>query len=294
MKKHKFSFNLSLILLFIASLLYAQKAPFFVDGNDPKPADKKWKLVKSMSDEFNGKHIDESKWQISGQGWIGRAPGLFLAENIAVSKGSLKITATKLDKPIQKQNKTFTHGGGYVGSRAAMKYGYYECEMKANKTFMSSTFWLINNKRNASGCQKRTTELDIQECVGQITNDALWMQNFDRQMNSNTHSRDIPEGCDYATGSNKGTKVDVGGKVYDDFHVYGVWWKSKDEVLFFLDGRLQSTITPPDDFNLEMHLRMVVETYNWNPVPEDGGMNFSKQDRTTTYNWVRSWKLIDK
>ncbi|MDA0780625.1 MAG: family 16 glycosylhydrolase [Bacteroidetes bacterium] len=198
---------LTFILLVTTSLLFAQKAPFFIDGNDPKPSGTKWELVKSMSDEFKGKHIDENKWQISGQGWIGRAPGLFLPENIEVSDGSLKITATKLEKPIVKQNKTFTHGGGYVGSRAAMKYGYYECEMKANKTFMSSTFWLINNKRNASGCQKRTTELDIQECVGQIVNDAAWMHNFDRQMNSNTHSRDIPVGCDYVKGVNRQQKV---------------------------------------------------------------------------------------
>ncbi|GAL80636.1 hypothetical protein JCM19274_1262 [Algibacter lectus] len=43
-----------------------------------------------------------------------------------------------------------------------------------------------------------------------------------------------------------------------------------------------------------MYLRMVVETYNWNPVPEDGGMTGSKEDRTTTYNWVRSWTLDEK
>lgn len=281
-------------LLCSVQLGIAQKSPFFAKGQDPKPENTKWKLVKNMSDEFNGKRIDESKWQISGQGWIGRAPGLFLAENIEVSNGSLKVTATMLDKPVVKKGKTFTHGGGYVGSLAAMKYGYYECEMKANKTFMSSTFWLINNRRGASGCEKRTTELDIQECVGQINSDAAWMVNFDEQMNSNTHSRDIPEYCDYIKGSNKGPKAAIGGKVYDDFHVYGVWWKSKNEVLFFLDGKLQSTVTPPADFDIEMYLRMVVETYNWNPVPEDGGMNFSKKDRTTTYNWVRSWKLENK
>lgn len=287
---------ITLMLGFMCSLHsgMAQKTPFFEKGQDPKPANTKWKLVKNMSDEFNGKRIDEAKWQISGQGWIGRAPGLFLAENIEVSNGSLKVTATMLDKPIVKKGKTYTHGGGYVGSRAAMKYGFYECEMKANKTFMSSTFWLINNKRGASGCEKRTTELDIQECVGQINSDAAWMVNFDAQMNSNTHSRDIPAHCDYVKGSNKGPKATVEGKVYDDFHVYGVWWKSKDEVLFFLDGKLQSSVTPPDDFDIEMHLRMVVETYNWNPVPEDGGMNLSKKDRTTTYNWVRSWKLVNK
>lgn len=40
-----------------------------------------------------------------------------------------------------------------------------------------------------------------------------------------------------------------------------------------------------------MHLRMVVETYDWNPVPADGGMDASKKDRTTYYDWVRTWEL---
>ncbi|WP_298488111.1 family 16 glycosylhydrolase [uncultured Maribacter sp.] len=280
------------ILIGMSNVLFAQNAPQFKKGEDPKPDGTKWKLIKEMSDEFNGKKVDEKKWQISGQGWIGRAPGLFLPENVKVKNGALEITTTKMEKDVVKNGKTFTHGGGYVGSRNGMKYGYYECEMKANKTFMSSTFWLINEGKGLEGCDKRTTELDIQECVGQIVNKAEWMKKFDESMNSNTHSRNIPEGCNYKKGSNKGGG-DAGGKVYDDFHVYGVWWKNKEEILFFLDGKLMKKVTPPADFNIPMHLRMVVETYDWNPVPADGGMSGSKADRTTTYNWVRSWELIE-
>ncbi|CDF79844.1 beta-porphyranase B (GH16) [Formosa agariphila KMM 3901] len=285
--------QISLALLFLTtSIAFAQNTPYFNAGEDPKPANKTWKLVKNMSDEFEGKKVDEKKWQISGQGWIGRAPGLFQAENIKVADGGLQITTTLLPKPITKNNKEFTHGGGYVGSIKGMTYGYYECEMKANKTFMSSTFWLINEGKGIQGCDKRTTELDIQETVGQITSDAKWMENFDQKMNSNTHSRNIPEGCNYEKGSNK-SSAKIDGKVYDDFHVYGVWWKSKDEVLFFLDGKFQGKVTPPADYDIEMYLRMVVETYDWNPVPKDGGMSGSVADRTTTYNWVRSWELVD-
>ncbi|ARV16573.1 family 16 glycosylhydrolase [Polaribacter sp. SA4-12] len=267
------------------------EAPTFLKGEDPKPANTQWKLVQNMSDEFEGDKVDENKWQISGQGWIGRAPGLFLAENVNVVDGSLQITTNVLPKKIIKKGQEYTYGGGYVGSRKGRTYGYYECEMKANKTFMSSTFWMINDRKDASGCDQRTTELDIQECVGEIVNEAEWMKNFDQRMNSNTHSRDIPKGCDYKKGSNKGGSS-TSGKVYDDFHVYGVWWKSKDEILFFLDGKFQVKVKPPADFDIEMYLRLVVETYNWNKAPEDGGMTGSKADRTTIYNWVRSWKLV--
>lgn len=281
-----------LSVLLLASIANAQKTPFFEQGENPLPEGKKWKMVKSMSDEFKGKKVDESKWQISGQGWVGRAPGLFQAENIKVSNGNLQITTKMLPEPITKKGKTYTHGGGYVGSREGMTYGYYECRMKANKTFMSSTFWLINEGRGIKGCDKRTTELDIQECVGEIVNDAAWMKNFDQKMNSNTHSRNIPEGCDFIKGSNKNGS-EIGSKVYDDYHVYAVWWKSKDEILFFLDGKFKGEVKPPADFNIEMYLRMVVETYDWNPVPADGGMTGSVADRTTSYDWVRSWKVVN-
>lgn len=281
-----------LIFVLIANSAFSQKSPYFQKGEDPKPIEKKWKLVKEMSDEFKGKKINDKKWQISGQGWIGRAPGLFLAENVSVENGKLKVLTTKMEKTVIKHGKEFTHGGGYVGSRKGATYGYYECRLKANKTFMSSTFWLINEGKGIEGCDKRTTELDIQECVGQIVNKAEWMKYFDQRMNSNTHSRNIPEGCDYKKGTSK-AGADAGGKVYDDYHVYAVWWKNKNEVLFFLDGKLVKNVTPPADFDIKMHLRLVVETYDWNPVPEDGGMNGSKEERTTSYDWVRSWKLVD-
>lgn len=281
-----------LSFLLLVSSVFSQSSPQFDKGEDPKPFDKKWKIVKEMSDEFKGKKIDHKKWQTSGQGWIGRSPGLFLAENVKVSQGSLQIITTKLPDTVIKQRKIFTHGGGYVGSRKAMTYGYYECEMRSNKTFMSSTFWLINERDKSKGCDNRTVELDIQECVGQITSDKEFALKFDNYMNSNTHSRGVKEGCDVPKGT-VGANAAIEAKVYDDFHVYGVWWKNKDEVLFFLDGKFQSKVNPPADFNIPMHLRMVVETYDWNIVPEDGGMNGSIEDRTTTYNWVRSWKLVE-
>lgn len=284
--------SILIVLLLLVNITFAQKGPQFEKGEDPRPSNSKWKLVKGMSDEFKGKKLNEKKWQISGQGWIGRDPGLFLPSNVNVYKGNLEITATKMPKTIMKHNKEFTHGGGYVGSREAMTYGYYECEMKANKTFMSSTFWLINNSKKSKGCDKRTTELDIQETVGQITSDKKFAIGADQRMGSNTHSRGIQEGCDIPTKS-KGANTEMDGKTHDDFHIYGVWWKNKNEVLYFLDGKLVQKVTPPSDFNLPMYLRMVVETYHWNPVPADGGMTGSKADRTTTYKWVRAWQLVE-
>nr|WP_281989280.1 T9SS type A sorting domain-containing protein [Aquimarina aggregata] len=86
----------------------------------------------------------------------------------------------------------------------------------------------------------------------------------------------------------------MGEPAYAGYHTYGVWWKSAKELLFYLDGKFVYEVTPAANFNLPMYLRMVVETYDWNP-PKNGrdGMNDSQANRTTYYDWVRSYRLVD-
>ena len=47
-----FPWILTLLLLASTSLAHAQ--PFFIPGQDPKPAGKVWAKVEDMSDEFDG------------------------------------------------------------------------------------------------------------------------------------------------------------------------------------------------------------------------------------------------
>lgn len=255
------------------------------------PSGKKWVKVENMSDEFDGTSLDMSKWDNQDAQWAGRKPGLFLPEAVTVGGGKLRITTAKLATPTN----GYTHRGGLVRSLAKAKYGYYECRMKANHTFMSSTFWLINRKNDipSSSCDFRTIELDVTENVGINTGGASWINNMITQMNSNTHSRNVKEGCNTPVGQNKGSTA-LGNKCWEDYHLYGVWWKNANEILFYLDNQYKYTIHPPADFDLDMYLRMVVETYDWNP-PRDGsdGMNDNWTNRTTFYDWVRSWKLVD-
>ena len=115
-------------------------------------------------------------------------------------------------------------------------------------------------------------------------------RDFDESMHSNTHSRNVS--CGEPVGS-RGNNTPLGGKVYDDFHTFGAWWKSPTEILFFLDGNFVYSVTPYADFDIEMYIKLVTETYDWNPVPGDGGMNGTSQERTTSYQWVRTWELVD-
>ncbi|WP_147302995.1 T9SS type A sorting domain-containing protein [Marinoscillum furvescens] len=291
MKKFK-PLHMLWVLVFCAIQHTTLAQPYFQSGQDPKPSGKVWQKVNNLSDEFNGSSLDLNKWKNTDPSrWIGRAPGIFKQNTVSVANGELRITNYKLAQSEWHNGNEYTHAGGMVRSKNAGQPGwYYEARMKASKTFMSSTFWLINFRNEGSGCDVRVTELDIQECVGVVTSSQGWTQSFDESMHSNTHSRNVT--CSTPTGSN-GNSTATSGKVYAGYHVYGAWWKSPTEVQFFLDGNHVYTITPPADFDIGQYLNMVTETYDWNPVPADGGMNGTWDERTTRYSWVRTWKLVD-
>jgi len=168
---------LYIILIFLASLgMFAQPTP---------PQGKKWEKIEVLSDEFNGSSLNLSKWTINDPQWEGRRPARFEESSVSVANGDLKISASKKSNPFN----GWTHSGGLVRSKTRNQYGYYVTRMKGNKTFMSSTFWLINKRNEFTGCDFRTTELDITETVGVNSNGANWVNNTIRNMNSNTHSR---------------------------------------------------------------------------------------------------------
>ncbi|MEM9411469.1 MAG: family 16 glycosylhydrolase [Planctomycetota bacterium] len=278
--------------MFTACSGFAQTSPQFNPGQDPRPKGQRWELVPELSDEFDGKSLDNSKWMNTDPSrWIGRPPGIFKQDTVSVTGGLLRITNYLLDSPEVQNGNLYTHAGGHLISRTPAQVGYYcEARIKANKTFMSSTFWLITYRNEQTGCDVRTTELDIQECVGQVTSSAGWAQDFDESMHSNTHSRNVT--CDTPQGS-RGNDTLTSTKVYDDFHTYAAWWKSPTEILFFLDGQFVYSVTPVADFDIEMYMKLVTETYDWNPVPADNGMNGTEEERTTSYDWVRTWQLAD-
>lgn len=267
--------------------------PHFQPGQDPKPAEQKWVPVENMSDEFDGDTLDHSKWQDepvgNGWRWYGRAPGLFRAENVKLQDGRMCVTVGKLDEPVVRGGKTFTHQGAIVRSIHPGQPGmYFECRMKANATIMSSTFWLMTR----DGSAKRL-ELDIQECIGRVTDrTASWAKKWDRIFHSN-----MIQHADKATPE----KVQLQNSIpletrnSEQFHVYGGWWKSPDEAQFFLDGKYIYSIKPKTAWDIPAYIQMAVEIYDWNPIPEDGGLVESGtwDQRTTQYDWVRVWKLGD-
>ncbi len=268
--------------------------PTFAEGEDPCPAGKKWVPVEGMSDEFNGRSVDLGKWQVEPNAnsftWIGRPPGLFRAENISVKDGNLCVQVGVLDEPYVGDEGTYTYSGGIVRSLMPGQPGwYYECRMKANATEMSSTFWMLT-----IGGAAEALELDIQECVGRVTDKTeKWGRSWDRIFHSNcVHWRYDVEPRE---------KKQQGMLALEEpncsrYFVYGAWWKSADEIRFYLDGKYAYSMRPESKWDLPAYLHMAIETYDWNPVPEDGGLVASGtlDQRTTRYDWIRTWKLVEE
>ena len=281
----------TLTLLLFASTSVAHAQPFFAAGQDPKPEGKVWKSVESMSDEFSGAALDPSKWQTepvgNGWTWIGRPPALFRPSNVTVRDGAMRVTGGRLEPPVARGGKPFTHQGAIVRSLSPGQVGwYFECRMKANKTVMSSTFWLMTKNRG-----RKKLELDIQECVGRTTNKTeTWGQDWDQIFHSNAihrTNRCNPQRVQLQARRKTETKN------WERFYVYGAWWRSPDEIRFYLDGKYAYSIRPETEWDVPAHIQMAIETYDWNPIPEDGGLveHGTREERTTQYDWVRTWKL---
>ncbi|AWG22722.1 hypothetical protein FFWV33_14905 [Flavobacterium faecale] len=260
------------------------------------PEGKSWQLVSELSDEFNGKKLDTKKWIADPEGhpefgWIGRSPALFIENAVTVENGYLNIEVGKLDERfVSNKYNTATNYDYYGGIIRAVKpvtYGYYfESTFKMSKTEMGGGFWIMS--KNTCG---KKHEIDITESVGSISPLAQeWGKKWDKIMHSNTILRNTT--CNEE-------KRDQGmilpeTKNSEKFYTYGCWWKSPNELLFYLDGKYVYTLTPPADFDQQMFIHFSIEVYDWNPIPEKDSklMTASKKDRTALIDYIRTYKLV--
>ncbi|MDW7690623.1 family 16 glycosylhydrolase [Flammeovirgaceae bacterium SG7u.111] len=278
---------LSSIFILLCIISYAQ----------PKVQGMKWEKVEELSDEFAGTKINETKWNIDPQGhselnWRGRAPALFQKESFGIGNGYLTIEAGKLPEPVTIKSGgkpiTYTYYGGILRSNITTSIGhYYECRMKMNKTEMGGGFWLCH----AGECGNKH-EIDITESVGQLTEQThKWAFDWDQIMHSNAIHRKT--GCNEA--SRDQAKMIPPTKNSERFYTYGFYWKSANELLFYLDGKYVYTLTPPVPFDRNLFLQFSIEAYDWNPIPELNSKvaTSSLEDRTTYIDYIHVYKLVD-
>ncbi|MDP4693853.1 MAG: sulfatase-like hydrolase/transferase, partial [Opitutales bacterium] len=265
------------------------EGPYSID----LPEEVNWESVAELSDEFEGDALDLTKWHADpmahGWGWVGRPPAIFLERNVSVDDGKMKVTVGKLDEPVYVGGDRFVYEGAIVRSILPAATGMYvECRMKANATEMSSTFWLMTK-----GDTSLSQELDIQECIGKPVQEAVdWAQDWDRIFHSNMIRRNPDMEPDRVQLQDQRSMTERNSQ---DFHVYGAWWKSEREVLFYLDGEYQYTIRPEVDWNMPAYIHMAIETYDWNPVGDTGTLieHGTLDERTTQYDWIRTWRVSE-
>jgi beta-glucanase (GH16 family) len=257
-------------------------ATFFLIGSLayswPSPPDGyRWEMVRELSDEFNGSQLDSGKWAPNHPYWQGRQPSRFSEANVSVRDGKLELRSTTMVKNLSEtknpQQDIWVQAACVSSKTPVASYGYYEVRMKASKLTMSSSFWM----------QGKYSEIDVAEQFGEPINRS-WRR---RYMLMDTHYFSGNPRSDHhvPARSQMSTAAD------DKYHIYGVWWKDKNSVVYFLDGKEVTRLTPAGAFLEPMYVFFDTEVFQEAGLPSVDSLNDSRKN-TMYVDWVHSWKLV--
>ncbi len=218
----------------------------------------KWKLLKSASDEFNDSKLDIGRWYPTNPKWKGRMPTYFHEKNTTLEKGNLVMRINKHGN--EKLPDGFTHSAGFIVSKDAYLYGYFEARFKPNDSPWVTGFWLSNSDK------EWWTEIDICEnCPGVAANR--------HDLNSNVHVFRAP-----ADKGNITKHIDSPAKYYipfelqADFHTWGLEW-NKEVIRFYIDGVMFREIENKY-WHQPLHININNESNKWfGALPDDKRLN---------------------
>lgn len=245
-----------------------------------------WELY--WQDEFDGSQLDLSNWEpMIGNGQDYGIPGwgnnelqyyTNTASNIAVSGGTLKITARRQNFGGQ----AYTSARLRTANRVDFKWGRIEGRMKLPSTRgIWPAFWMLPTGSPYGGWAS-SGEIDIMESVNQA----------DRIYGTIHHGAPWPNntqgGADFADGTD----------FSENFHVYTVEW-DPNQIRWYLDGRLYGTRSsnqwfstsapnnPRAPFDHEFHLLLNVAVGGNFPGNPDGTSQFPQ---TLEVDYVRVYR----
>ena len=236
-----------LAMLILATCLGVAAAEPFHPHTDPENTGN-WVLNQDVSDEFEGREIDEEKWCIVGKFedgkpiyrdpdspkrkvWKGRAPSQFSGRNYRLEDGKLMLeTRWEPDFPF---SPAAPKGGKYgdittacfIGRRM-FKYGYMEIRSKAADAEVTSSFWATGNN----------TELDMFEMFGDHRQPKKLAKDKELWWSIHDWSRQMKGKSVYTEHHN------LGFRVADAFHTYGIEW-SEAGIKYYVDGKLVTEAT---------------------------------------------------
>lgn len=229
-----------------------------------------WTKFDPMSDEFEGKELDQSKWHVGLEWWKGRQPALFSEKNVTVSDGKLHLTMRKEKLSPEAEKLGFKdYSSAALHSKVRSSYGYYEVKAKPMDSGGSSSFWFTGG--DTPGWE---TEIDVFEIGGKA-------KGFEHKVNMTLHVWRTPK--EKKHWESHGAWV-TPWRLADDYHVYGLDW-GKDEMKFYVDGVLVRSVE-----NTHWHNPLFL-IFDSETMPEWMGMPDDK-DLPSTYSieYVRAWK----
>ena len=230
------------------------------------PPGSEWKPIPELTDEFEGKTLDATKWHDHNPGWLGRYPGLFSKNNVSVSDGKLHLTA-RVEDPKHPDKKFHTFTTAAVKSTALALYGYYEIKCRPMKSQASSAFWFYREEKDI------WTEIDVFEICGA---GGKWHNSY----NMTVHVFRTPTEKKHWQ---KGTKWIPPFTMTDDYHIYALEW-NKDVIKWWVDGKVQYEMKNTH-WHQPLHMNFDSETFpEWFGLP-------SKESLPATFSieYVRSW-----
>ena len=275
---------------------------------EPNCAEAKgWAPVAELTDEFDGRGLDEAKWDDWCRTFQGRsadrrytatmASGFaYEPGNVAVGGGELALTARMMtDAELgSRRNRYLCHGPyslAIVKSKARCSYGYYEIRAKTMKACVANNFWLYD--AHSDDPRVRFTpgdfseEIDIFETVGKPDFNGK-KEDFTKTYFNTCHLYATPylEGVvnlrKIAPASGTSMKVDFG--FCDDWHVYGFLW-TPEKLVWYLDGQVTRE-AKNEHFHRPLHVVFNCEVYvDWFGVPDPA--DFPAKYRI---DYVRVWK----
>ena len=249
----------------VAANILKALAPARPTVKDAAPG--KWTPLAALTDEFDGKKLDETKWHPNNPSWKGRQPGFFNKQNVTVSDGKLNITMKVETLPeVPSGYHTFTCGA--VKSKTRVLYGFFEARCRAMDSRGSSAFWFYDSTKEI------WTEIDVFEIGGKAPK-------HEKAVHMNVHVFHTPTEKKHWS---KASTWTAPGRLADDYHIYGLDW-SKESIKFYVDGVLRRTVKNTH-WRQPLYMNFDSETMpKWFGLPK-------KENLPSTFStdYIRAWK----
>ena len=297
---------------------------------------REWQLVEEVSDDFDYEFgpTPESatlggKWRNHYRGhWDGPGTTIWRHENVRVSKGFLRIHATRV-RGETKKFETDSDGDGTSESfdlpatrlgcitslSTVQQPAYVEARVKIPNAVVAANVWLLS--------ADSTQEIDVLESYGGPGDDnrSDW---FAQRIHLSHHVFIRKPFQDYQPMDKStwytrpGLKAKSGqGYWTNKFLRIGVYWKDPTHLEYYLDGKLVKTTSGLDNtdeqdgidprgytkdasgkrtgLNKPMHVIINMETQTWNAAagrtPTDEELK-RKKDHTYLVDWIRVYKPV--